>query len=206
MVGVKKLSWRALGDYCPHYRRDEAAKWARRDERHERLKRATIDRLKREHDPGTECVEECYLSKDGEEGRLDILCWDRDNAYVVEVKSSPAWRASAHDAAQLLVYASLLKSQDTEFGCDDAAKAVIEEVRAGRRPLRPVLAYRGSSLDDPFIIYLEGSYLGWLDLEELKALYHGVMASARDSYVLGPWCFTCANEDCPISSALRGRA
>ena len=202
MVGVKKLAWGSLGDHCPYYKKDEEFKWARRNERHEKLKSAVVVEMTAKYGPELRCVEECTLR--GESiGRVDLICWNKGEVFLIEVKSSPVWRASSHDSAQLQIYAKIMLMNDSVIECEDDVKTVIDEVRSGKRQLRLLLAYRGDRPEEPKIIDLHYD-IGSLDIEELLSTYEGIMRSIKNSYVVGPWCFTCANETCPVASAIRG--
>jgi len=204
MVGIKQIAWSMLGDSCPYYTKDDERKWKMRNKRHERVKNEVVRLLEMLVKAKLSCIEECGLSKQTKygviRGKIDLLCWEDHEVFVVEVKSSDISRASSHDSLQLRLYVSLLMDKNASFECDDN-KDIIREIRMKNKRLRGFLAYSNHRLRDVVLVELDQSYLS-----EAKRITDKInlifSQSESKAYVIGNWCYTCSNKQCPVYSAL----
>lgn len=205
MTGIKKISWLIQGDYCPNYRKDKEddKRWTAWNQRHEEMKKAVLRKLTSIYGRKIKCEEECLLENGNVRGKIDLLCWTNDELVLVEVKSYRLNRAASRDALQLLMYGAYLKDRETSVDCNKGIPKIIDRMRNGLVKMGLLLAYKDNS-DNPVLVTIDNDYLDRLDVDEFNSLYSGASPSAsNDLYVIGPWCYTCSNNSCPIRISIK---
>lgn len=206
MTGIKKISWLMQGDYCPNYRKDkdDDKNWTAWNQRHEEMKKAVLRKLTSVYGHKIECEEECLLENGDVRGKIDLLCWTSNELVLVEVKSYRLNRAASHDVLQLLMYAAYLKVRETSVDCNERVLDIIDKMRNGLVKMSLFLAYKGNNSGSPVLVTIENDYLERLNVDEFNNLYRGVSSStSNDMYVIGPWCYTCSNNSCPIRISIK---
>jgi len=165
MVGMKGVAARLSGAWCPSFSPSSVPPSQRHDEFAEEVRQRLKERA------GLECRREEQTKMHSLSGRIDLVCGDGSQEYIIEVKSYPLSRATLSDYAQLWLYCSSRSSTTPSLRC--------------------LLAYRGTTSQDGDIVFVE------IPPEKLQN-EHEAKATLTQKKKPGLECFKCVHaESCP---------
>lgn len=213
-IGVKKMSWLLSRARCPYYKKEKEEKWIPRNERHEAILSSAIKKIKSLFGSDVKCIKECGISIKIDtkviQGRIDAICWNKDNVIIMEAKSYPIVRGSSQDILQLILYKQIITDDPDTIECSDPLvyelKSLLKKIVNTKGNYRTdaniklYLVYRENNLQQKGnIIILDLSEYSFKDsnIESIMSAYSYSNQGDR-KYLIGVWCFTCSNSSCPF--------
>ena len=170
MVGMKGIAVKLSGAQCPEF----SPSFVPPSQLHDKITEKLIQQLER---AGLKCDREIPTKLQTKtqqlSGRIDLVCGNGSQKYIIEVKSYPLSRATLSDYVQLWLYCSSLSSTTPSLRC--------------------LLAYRGMTSRDDNIVFVEIP-------SKKPQNEHEVKAALTQKKKPGLECFKCTHIDsCPHS-------